>query len=1430
MRNRWHLVVLAAVSWLPVLASRPGFVVADTKAFLYLNPGRLLADAPYVWDPGMASGTVTHQNIGYLWPMGPWFWLFDAVGLPTWIAQRLWLGAIVFAAATGARWLARKEGIWGIEGGLGYGGLVAGLAYGLSPYVVPYATRASVLLLPWAALPWLIGLTMDALVRQRWREPAAIALVVLTIGSINGSSLAFVALGVALWVPFAVWVHRDVALMAAARAVARIGVLCVGVSAWWLGALVVGGGYGTDVLAQSESLETVASGANATEVWRGLGNWVFYGRDRVDPWVSAAEPYTQRPWLIAATFALAALGLAALIVVRWPFRAFHLASAVVGVVLAVGVAPFDAPSPLGRIVASGAQSDLVLSLRSTHRALPLLVLATAMSLGAAVEAGSIRWPKRSHALAAAASLLIAAALPSWWTGGAVGDELGWDDVPAAWTDAAASLDAEGDTTRVLALPGMPFDARRWGTPGDPLVYGLLDRPATVRELIGFGSPEAAALLIALDERLQEGLLQPEAIAPIARLLGAGDIVFSLDEQYERYRSPRPDIVWLLATSAIDGLGPPEFFGEPEPNVAGPWAPMVDEIDLALPTNRSTPNPVVVRQVDDVLPIVRARPVEGPLVVAGDADGLVDLAELGELDPDRTVLFAASLDDAELAVALDAGARLVVTDTNRRRSRWWKSVRDMTGFTEQASGTDGVDDIDDARLEVFPEIGLGGYTVADQLGGDVVATDYGDPFSGHPEDRAYHAVDGDLSTAWRVAGLEDARGERLEIRLDAAVASDHVTVVQPQALPRNRHITEIELTVNGGDPLTVQLDETSLVPPGQVIDLSGTVEVERLIVEIRETSAGRRISWAGLTPVGFAEVGLGEVAGLGITEVIVPAPDLLDRVGPAAADHALSIVFTRERAAPEDSVRADAETHMVRALDLPAPMAFTLTGQARVSDDAADEVLDAAAGRPADAGVSVSASARLPGALDAVGAAALDGDPATAWVPPLGPSAGHFLDVTFADERTIERLDLAVIADGRHSVPTRIRVEAGDQTRLVDLPVITDLTARDASVSVPVTFEPVTGRRFRVVIDEVRPVTSVDWFSAEPLEQPVGIAELGIEGVTVPPRTQGVDTGCRDDLLTLDGHPVPVRVSGTVASGLDARPLAFEACDGPLQVSAGGHVLEAVPGAVTGFDLDRILLTAGPAESVAPARVVELPVIEITGSGPTSFDLSLADVDEPFWLVLGQGRNDGWRATVDGVGDLGEPVLVDGFANGWLVDPDGRTSLQVSLRWEPQRLVWIGLIVGVTVTLLAVAVVLVSLRRRAPAPTPVAAAQPGFAVRTDALGGAETAAVVGSAVVITALATRPWLGLVAGVLGLVVSRVRMGALVLGGAAAAGVLVGGGYIGVQQLRYAPVHDSSWPEVMARAHLVGWFVLAVVVVAAVDAIVRRRRPDRPDGVSSG
>ena len=51
-------------------------------------------------------------------------------------------------------------------------------------------------------------------------------------------------------------------------------------------------------------------------------------------------------------------------------------------------------------------------------------------------------------------------------------------VPKYWTDAAASIDAKGDTTRVLETPGADFADYRWGGTIDPITPGIHDvRPS-----------------------------------------------------------------------------------------------------------------------------------------------------------------------------------------------------------------------------------------------------------------------------------------------------------------------------------------------------------------------------------------------------------------------------------------------------------------------------------------------------------------------------------------------------------------------------------------------------------------------------------------------------------------------------------------------------------------------------------------------------------------------------------------------------------------------------------------------------------------------------------------------------------------------------------------------------------------------------------------
>ena len=83
---------------------------ADTKLYLYLDPRRLVADSIWTFDASQFAGWVPHQMIAYAWPSGPWYVVAQAIGLPDWVAHRLWIGTIMLAAGTGVAWAARRLG------------------------------------------------------------------------------------------------------------------------------------------------------------------------------------------------------------------------------------------------------------------------------------------------------------------------------------------------------------------------------------------------------------------------------------------------------------------------------------------------------------------------------------------------------------------------------------------------------------------------------------------------------------------------------------------------------------------------------------------------------------------------------------------------------------------------------------------------------------------------------------------------------------------------------------------------------------------------------------------------------------------------------------------------------------------------------------------------------------------------------------------------------------------------------------------------------------------------------------------------------------------------------------------------------------------------------------------------------------------------
>ena len=99
------------------------------------------------------------------------------------------------------------------------------------------------------------------------------------------------------------------------------------------------------------------------------------------------------------------------------------------------------------------------------------------------------------------------------------------------------LNATHPGTRVFAIPGNDFAAYRWGDTVDTPQPAFLDRDFITREQQILGSIATADTLYAIDGPLQDGTANMNALAPMARLMGAGDLMVEYDQQYERYGVP-----------------------------------------------------------------------------------------------------------------------------------------------------------------------------------------------------------------------------------------------------------------------------------------------------------------------------------------------------------------------------------------------------------------------------------------------------------------------------------------------------------------------------------------------------------------------------------------------------------------------------------------------------------------------------------------------------------------------------------------------------------------------------------------------------------------------------------------------------------------------------------------------------------------------------
>jgi arabinofuranan 3-O-arabinosyltransferase len=1224
-----RLGVPLAITGLALLLSfwqRPAQAWSDTRIELLTEPGLFLSRAASLWTPTIDLGHIqSSQFVGYLFPMGPFFALGHAVGIPMWIVQRLWIGVLLAVAGWGIVRLVQliaRRAPWSA-------GLVAGALYVSSPYVLISLNRGTTWLLPYALLPWMLIWTQRGVRDPKsWASPAVLAILVAAAGGgLNAAVLAWLLVGVALMAMF------EAITSVGWRAVVQWGwrtvLFCALLSLWWVVPVLAQVRYGTDYLTFTEHPEAILNTPSASESLRLLGYWVGYinGYPDQDPQLPAIGAYLLSAPTILATFLVPGLAIAgAAAFRRWRYGAFF------ALLLAFSIFVMSAGFPPGSRI-SEAVTDIYYGagplqfIRTTYKAAPLaavsIVVLAGVLIGVALDRlAHTRLKLNGRSLSSRPVLVIvavavAALVVLWgrplWAGNAVDQRLFFADVPPAWTEAIA--DAEKTTppdTRVTVLPGELFAWYRWAGTSNSVAPALSDRPVAIRQITRPAPPLSAELLDAIDSTLQQGRLTPGQLPPLLRLMGTGRVLVGTDSSPQRNEALGPALTRLYLSD--------------QPGFGKPAAKFGPELTFSPPANRDGPTVTLAQVLAYAAPrparpkITRLAPRAGATVLDGDSQGIVSMAAVGALDPLRATFYAGDQNRGSLRSLLADRPTLAFTDSNRRRFRLNSKIGLAMSQTLPAS-----QQIERTfpNYDPFPGTGSGEQTVAVYSGLRSLTSPAGPGFTVFPEHRPYAALDGNIDTAW-IAQSDEPADRYIDLQLRRPV-SPRFIYVRPHR-DRATQTRSVQLSVNGGPYRTFDLS------PGFNRLPVGTGPVSSLRLRV-----GSRRTYYGLAPAGLDEV---KIPGLTVREALrlptrlaglssesdlhqVPMRVVLERATadfPRRSGEAIGPAFALD---PTDAV--DAEPGMRRIITLPAARGFeAITGWGSARPAARDSSIDRLVGMGGSS--SYESSTRLEGIPGYRASSAFDGSTSTSWRAEFDPDEQPWIEWSGQQDITIKRLRVREVPGNRRFLhPSRVFVSTengGFPARI----------GRGGLVVLPA---PVSGRRLRVQVTGVRAVGRRP--KGEALPGAIAISGIDTGGaipLATPPRTGSFDSGCGAVTVKAASGTAQLRASGDVRDLDRAAAIRLRPCPGGnVALKRGASLLSAQPGPV--FAPDHLLLD-GP----APASVAAAGSPAARGG----------------WLVLGQSFSSGWRASCrsadGGRRSLGNPVLIDGFANGWRTGPDG----------------------------------------------------------------------------------------------------------------------------------------------------------------------------------
>jgi hypothetical protein len=1260
---------LAGISLFLAFWQRPYEAFSDTRIELLTDPGLFLSRVTEMWTGTIDLGHIqTSQFIGYLFPMGPFFAGGEALGIPIWIVQRFWIAALLCTSAWGIVRLV--EALRPRTGGATVA--LAGLIYITSPFVTVCLNRGTVWLIPYATLPWLLVWAHRGVNEPRsWRPPAALALLIAA--SCAGlTPLVWLLFAVLLFVAFeAIAMKGFKGLFVLAW---RTFLLSGLASLWWLVPVLVQARLGTDYLTFTEHPETILHTPSASESLRVLGYWVDYINGYPDnhPQVPSMEAYLlSRPTLLASFFfpAVAVVGVAALR--RWRYAAFFgLMLALSVLVMSLG---FPQASPLGRLI-TGVYYEVgpLQFMRTTYKAAPLAALSIAVLAALAIGSGleglrSLRLKFNGKQIGTrfgwvAASVLVIFLVLFWgrpiWQGNAVDSRLFFSSVPNAWVNAVA--DAQRTTppdSRISILPGDLFGWYTWGGTQNAVGPGLSGRPVAVRQIVRAAPPSSAQLLESVDASVQQGRLVPGQLNPMLQLLGVGRVLIGSDTSSQRGRSLDPArLRESLAGQAgfqqpVARFGPLKAFAPPADRAGSPvTAATVEAFRAPRPSNPR---------------ITRVHSVSSATVLDGDAAGIVSLASVGQLRPTKALFYAGDLSRQSLAGLLADHPALVFSDSNRRRA---SLVTDTTANSGPTITATAPFSREFPQYDPFESGGEATRTVATYGGLADLFSPAVPQFALLPENRPYAAFDGRSDTAWVT---EDENPSRryisLALRRPAVLGAIEVK-------PHSDSVTTtrgVAISVNGGRERVQRVSAGwNRVPVG-----SGLVKT----LGIRALGS---LHYGIRAPSGFDEIRL---PGVNVTESLrlptrlatlarrsdlssVPMKIALERITSDFPGHSGGTTGPRFALARVDMV--DAEAGMRRTVTLPTGRSFAATGWASVRAAAPDASLDRLARMPG--GSVYSSSARFEGLGQYRSSSAFDNDSSTSWQAEY--DAANQPSVKWVGVRpvTVRRVRLMRLREGALYV-TSVRV--GTSRGAFDRPL-----PADGIIDLPV---PVATDSLSITVTSVKRLPRPREGERQPRK--IGFSEVEVSGIPQarPLRRGSFRSPCGEIAVRAHGNRVAVDVSGTLEDLDHGRPVRIGAC-GPahkLPLRSGANLVVASAG--TTFAPDHLLLSG--------AAPVPVPAV---AANPSITPGGRVQMHGRGWLVLGQSYSPGWKAwcknSQGGEVDLGRPVEIDGFANGWRIN--GASCVAARFAFGPQRFANLAYVVSLIAVLALLGLIFFPMRR------------------------------------------------------------------------------------------------------------------------------------------